>query len=61
MKYLTYSGNALVAADLPESSTVYYPPAILPGIPRDEIPDSLQRAVENPLGMEPLSELVKLG
>ena len=61
MKYLTYSGNALVAAELPESSTVYYPPPILPGIARDEIPDALQRAVENPLGMEPLSELVKLG
>ena len=61
MKYLTYSGNALVAAELPRSATVYYPPPILPGIPKDDIPDALQHAVENPLGMEPLSQLVRLG
>ena len=61
MKYLTYSGNALVAAELPGSATVYYPPAILPGLSRRDIPEALQHAVENPLGMEPLSQLVKVG
>jgi nickel-dependent lactate racemase len=61
VKYLTYSGNALVSAELPDSSTVYYPPAILPGLARSEIPAALERAVESPLGMEPLSRLVGPG
>jgi len=61
VKYLTYSGNALVAAELPDSSTVYYPPPIIPGLSREEIPRRLTEAVESPLGMEPLSQLVRVG
>ena len=61
MKYLTYSGNALVAAELPDSSTVYYPPPIIPGLSREEIPRRLTEALANPLGMEPLSQLVRVG
>jgi nickel-dependent lactate racemase len=56
---LTYSGNARSSPPSSPGSTFYYPPPSF-GIAR-EIPDALQRAVEHPLGMEPLSELVKLG
>ena len=58
MKYLTYSGNNLVRAELPAGATVYYPPASLPGIQRPDIPAAVRRALENPLGMPPLRELV---
>ena len=58
MKYLTFSGNNLVHAELPDSARIYYPPPPLPGLSRSEIPDALQRAVEHPLGMPPLREMV---
>lgn len=58
MKYLTYSGNDLIAARLPHGSTVYYPPPPLQGIPRKEIAAAVRRAFENPLEMEPLSGMV---
>ncbi len=58
MKVLTYSGNALVNIELPDHATVFYPPAPIPGIPKREIPKALREAVENPLGMPPLRELV---
>lgn len=58
MRYLTYSGNSLVAAELPENAHVYYPPPPLPGIPRADWPAALRRALESPLGMPPLAELV---
>ncbi len=56
--YLTYSGNNLIAAELPDSATVLYPPAPIPGIPRLEIAAAARQAFENPLGMPPLRELV---
>lgn len=58
MKVLTYSGNALVNIELPDHATVFYPPPPIPGIPKREIPKALREAVENPLGMPPLRELV---
>jgi lactate racemase len=58
MKYLTFSGNNLIQAEVPDSARVYYPPPVIPGIPRQDIPAALRRAVENPLGMPPLRELV---
>src|SRR5206468_1670064 len=58
MKYLTYSGNNLVQAELPDGATIYYPPASLPGIARPDIPAAVRHAFENPLGMPPLRELV---
>lgn len=58
MRYLTYSGNNLISARLPEGATVYYPPAVMPGIPRSAIAEHVRRALRNPLGMEPLSALV---
>lgn len=60
-KYLTYSGNALIQAELPDSATVLYPPPPIPGIPREEIAGAARRAFENPRGMQPLSELVRRG
>jgi hypothetical protein len=58
MKVLTYSGNALLNVDLPDHATVFYPPPPIPGIPKRDIPRALREAVENPLGMAPLKELV---
>ena len=61
MKYLTYSGNTLVDVDLPDSATVFYPPPPLPGLRTDEVPAALEHAVEHPLGMDPLPDLVGKG
>ena len=58
MQFLTYSGNNLIHADLPDSATVYYPPPARPGIAKRDIPAAVRRAFENPLGMPPLRELV---
>ncbi len=58
MKYLTYSGNHLINAPLPDGAEVYYAPPPLPGIPRRDIPQAVIRAFENPLGMPPLREQV---
>ena len=58
MKFLTYSGNNLLNIDLPDRSAVLYPNPPLPGMSRSEIPAAVETAFENPLGMEPLRELV---
>ena len=58
MRYLTYSGNNLIDVELPDDATVLYPPEAIPGIPKRSIPQALRAAVENPLGMPPLKELV---
>lgn len=58
MKYLTYSGNNLINAELPEGSTVLYPPLAIPGLAARVVPQALRTAVESPLDMLPLSELV---
>ena len=58
MKYLTYSGNHLINAKLPDNSEIYYPQSATPGVKRAEIPEHVKKALENPLGMPPLKELV---
>lgn len=58
MRYLTYSGNHLVNAELPPSSTIYYPPPSLPGIANRDVPAAVRRAFENPAGMPPLGDMV---
>ncbi|HUG42739.1 MAG TPA: lactate racemase domain-containing protein [Acidobacteriota bacterium] len=58
MKFLTYFGNDLLHAKLPEGSDIYYPPLPMSGIPRSAIAASVRRALENPLGMESLRDLV---
>jgi hypothetical protein len=58
MRYLTYSGNTLIHAQLPPSARVLHPPAALPGISNRDIPAAVRRAFENPLGMAPLRDLV---
>jgi len=58
MRYLTYSGNALLRAELPPSARVLFPPAALPGIANADIPAAVRRAFEQPLGMPPLRDLV---
>jgi len=61
MRYLTYSGNNLVHAELPATARVFHPPAALPGIADRDIPAAVRRAFENPLDMQPLRELVGAG
>jgi len=56
--YLTYFGNHLIHARLPDSADILYAPPPLPGISRKEFPDVVQRCFENPLGMPPLRALV---
>lgn len=58
MKYLTYSGNHLINAHLPDGSEVYYAPPHIPGIRRPDIPRAVKEAFENPLGMPPLRDQV---
>ena len=58
MNYLTFSGNNIISARLPEGSEVLYAPDPIPGIGRSNIPAAVRRAFESPLGMAPLAELV---
>ena len=43
MKYLTYSGNHLINAKLPDNSEIYYPQPAKPGVSRAEIPEPAQK------------------
>lgn len=58
MNYLTYSGNSIINARLPDEAEVLYAPSALRGLRRSEIPAAARRAFEQPLGMPPLRELV---
>ena len=58
MKYLTYSGNNLINANLPEDAAIYYAPPHIPGIKKPDTPEAVKKALENPLGMPSLRELV---
>ena len=58
MKYLTYFGNHLINAELPDNSQIYYAKPPIAGIKRADIPARVKNAFENPLGMPPLRELV---
>ena len=58
IKFLTYSGNNLLNINLPNNSTVLYPNPPLPGLKTDDIPSIVSQAFENPMGIEPLRELV---
>jgi hypothetical protein len=59
MRFLTYSGNNLVHAELPPTARVFHPPPALPGIADTDIPAAVRHAFENPLGMPPLRDLVQ--
>lgn len=58
MRYLTYCGNNIINAELPDGSDVLYAPAPLAGIKRPNVPQAVREAFENPKGMPPLRELV---
>ena len=58
MKYLTFSGNNIINARLPEGSEILYAPEPVSGLHRRDIPQAVVDAFENPLGMPPLRELV---
>lgn len=56
--YLTYSGNNLINARLPDDAAILYPPPPIPGIPKRAIPGHVDRCFSSPLGMDPLKALV---
>ena len=58
MKYLTYSGNNIINARLPDGAGVLYAPEEITGIKRPDVPAAVVHAFQNPLGMPPLEELV---
>ncbi len=58
MNYLTFSGNNIVNARLPDSAEVFYARPPIPGIKKRDIPQAVVKAFENPLGMPPLKDLV---
>ena len=58
MKYLTYSGNNIISARLPDGAEVFYAPEKMPGIKKRDVPRAVLDAFEHPLGMPPLKELV---
>ncbi len=58
MEYLTYSGNSIIKARLPDGAEVFYAPKEIPGIRRSHIPEAVVRAFREPLGMPPLEKLV---
>lgn len=58
MNYLTYSGNNIINARLPDGAAIFYAPPPIPGIKRRDVPAAVINAFENPLDMPPLRELV---
>ncbi len=58
MKYLTYFGNHLINAKLPDNSEILYANPPIPGVKRTDIPEQVKTAFENPHGIPPLRELV---
>lgn len=58
MKYLTYSGNNIVAPELPDHAEILYARPPLPGISRRDVPWAVRRAFEQPVDGPPLRERV---
>ncbi|UCC30614.1 MAG: DUF2088 domain-containing protein, partial [Phycisphaerales bacterium] len=58
MKYLTYCGNNIISARLPDGAEVLFAPKGIAGIRKPEIRDAIAGAFRNPLGMPPLENLV---
>ena len=58
MKYLTYAGNNITSARLPEGAEIFYAPDSIPGIKKPRVPEAITNAFRNPLGMPPPGELV---
>ncbi len=58
MKYLTYSGNNIINARIPDGASIFYAPKEIAGIKRSGVPEAVTRAFREPIGMPPLDELV---
>ena len=52
MKYLTYSGNNIIAAKLPDDASIFYAPGAIPGLGRRDVKQAVRRSFENPLGQK---------
>ncbi len=58
MKYLTFSGNNIINARLPEGADILYAPEAMTGIRKRDVPEAVEHAFRHPLGMEPLDKLL---
>ncbi|MGB2985400.1 MAG: lactate racemase domain-containing protein [Phycisphaerae bacterium] len=58
MKYLTYSGNNIINARLPDDAEILYAPEAIRGIRKSDVPKAVLNAFQNPLGMPPLAAMV---
>ncbi len=58
MEYLTYCGNNIINARLPQGAEILYAPREIAGIGRRQVPHAVASAFQNPLGMPPLDKLV---
>ena len=58
MKYLTFSGNNIINARLPEGADILYAPEAMKGIKKRDVPRAVKHAFRNPLGMPTLDKLV---
>ena len=58
MDFVTFSGNNIVNARLPEGADVLYAPPAAQGIEKRAVPTAVERAFREPLGMEPLEHLL---
>ena len=58
MQYLTFSGNNIIDARLPEGAKIFYAPEPMPGIKKSYVPKAVLGAFQNPLGMSSLDKLV---
>ncbi|MBU0718038.1 MAG: nickel-dependent lactate racemase, partial [Planctomycetes bacterium] len=58
MNYLTFSGNNIINARLPDGAEVLYAPGALPGIRKRDVPQAVAKAFQDPMGLPPLSKMV---
>ncbi len=58
MNYLTYSGNNIVRAVLPDDAAVLFAPPAIRGIRRPDVPAAVRRAFCEPLDAVPLADQV---
>ena len=58
MNYLTYSGNNIINAKLPDTADILYSRDRLPGLSKREVPGKALEAFRKPVDMPPLQEQV---
>ena len=65
MKYVDFEyGRGYMTAELPDDADIFIPGETVPDppyIPEDKLEEETRRSILNPIGMKPISELVKKG